>query len=47
MKFIKTPVKGMCDMLPADMRMREQCNQRFFDGRIFGIGKRKYGTGVG
>lgn len=23
MKFIKTPVKGMCDMLPADMRMRE------------------------
>lgn len=23
-KFIKTPVKGMCDMLPADMRLREQ-----------------------
>lgn len=23
MKFIKTPVKGMCDMLPADMRLRE------------------------
>lgn len=23
MKFIKTPVKGMCDMLPVDMRMRE------------------------
>ena len=23
MKFIKTPVKGMCDMLPSDMRMRE------------------------
>ena len=22
MKFIKTPVKGMCDMLPADMRLR-------------------------
>lgn len=24
MKFIKTPVKGMCDMLPADMRLRER-----------------------
>ncbi len=24
MKFIKTPVKGMCDMLPGDMRLREQ-----------------------
>ena len=24
MKFIKTPVKGMCDMLPADMRLRSQ-----------------------
>lgn len=24
MKFIKTPVKGMCDMLPSDMRLREQ-----------------------
>jgi histidyl-tRNA synthetase len=23
MAFIKTPVKGMCDMLPADMRLRE------------------------
>ena len=23
MKFIKTPVKGMCDMLPANMRLRE------------------------
>ena len=22
-KFIKTPVKGMCDQLPADMRLRE------------------------
>ena len=22
MKFIKTPVKGMCDMLPSDMRLR-------------------------
>ncbi len=22
-KFIKTPVKGMCDMLPGDMRLRE------------------------
>ena len=22
-KFIKTPVKGMCDKLPADMRLRE------------------------
>lgn len=24
MKFIKTPVKGMCDFLPADMRLRER-----------------------
>ena len=24
MKFIKTPVKGMCDMLPSDMRLRER-----------------------
>lgn len=23
MKFIKTPIKGMCDMLPADVRLRE------------------------
>jgi len=23
MKFIKTPIKGMCDMLPVDMRLRE------------------------
>lgn len=23
MNFIKTPVKGMCDMLPSDMRLRE------------------------
>ena len=23
MKFIKTPVKGMCDMIPSDMRLRE------------------------
>ncbi len=23
-KFIKTPVKGMCDMLPSDMRLRER-----------------------
>jgi len=23
MKFIKTPVKGMCDILPGDMRLRE------------------------
>lgn len=23
MKFVKTPVKGMCDMLPSDMRLRE------------------------
>ena len=23
MKFIKTPLKGMCDMLPSDMRLRE------------------------
>ncbi|MBO5508905.1 MAG: histidine--tRNA ligase [Lachnospiraceae bacterium] len=22
-KFVKTPVKGMCDMLPSDMRLRE------------------------
>lgn len=27
MKFIKTPVKGMCDMLPSDMRMREHVLQ--------------------
>ena len=27
MKFIKTPVKGMCDMLPADMRLREHILQ--------------------
>lgn len=24
MDFIKTPVKGMCDMLPSDMRLREK-----------------------
>lgn len=24
MEFIKTPVKGMCDMLPSDMRLREK-----------------------
>lgn len=33
MKFIKTPVKGMCDMLPADMRMREH---------VFGMIKESY-----
>lgn len=27
MKFIKTPVKGMCDMLPSDMRLREHILQ--------------------
>ncbi len=27
MKFIKTPVKGMCDMLPQDMRLREHILQ--------------------
>ncbi len=27
MKFIKTPVKGMCDMLPSDMRLREELLQ--------------------
>ena len=27
MKFIKTPVKGMVDMLPADMRLREHILQ--------------------
>lgn len=33
MKFVKTPVKGMCDMLPADMRLRE---------RILGMIKETY-----
>ena len=33
MKFIKTPVKGMCDMLPSDMRLRE---------RILGMIKETY-----
>lgn len=33
MKFNKTPVKGMCDMLPADMRMREH---------VFGMIKESY-----
>lgn len=33
--FIKTPVKGMCDMLPADMRLRE---------RVLGMIKRTYGA---
>ena len=35
MKFIKTPVKGMCDMLPADMRLREH---------VLGMIKKTYGT---
>ena len=34
MKFIKTPVKGMCDMLPADMRLREH---------VLGMIKKSYG----
>lgn len=33
MKFIKTPVKGMCDMLPSDMRLREY---------VFGLIKQRY-----
>ncbi len=35
MKFIKTPVKGMCDMLPADMRLREH---------VLGMIKESYGA---
>ena len=35
MKFIKTPVKGMCDMLPADMRLREH---------VLGMIKETYGA---
>lgn len=35
MKFIKTPVKGMCDMLPADMRLREH---------VLGMIKKTYAT---
>ena len=34
MKFIKTPVKGMCDMLPSDMRLREH---------VLGMIKKSYG----
>lgn len=34
-KFIKTPVKGMCDMLPSDMRLRE---------RVLGMIKHTYGA---
>ncbi len=34
-QFIKTPVKGMNDMLPADMRLRE---------RVLGMIKRSYGA---
>ena len=34
MKFIKTPVKGMCDMLPSDMRLREH---------VLGMIKETYG----
>lgn len=34
MKFIKTPVKGMCDMLPSDMRLREY---------VLGMIKESYG----
>ncbi|MDO5377101.1 MAG: histidine--tRNA ligase [Clostridia bacterium] len=35
MKFIKTPVKGMCDMLPSDMRLREH---------VFSMIKKTYGA---
>lgn len=35
MKFIKTPVKGMVDMLPADMRLREH---------VFSMIKKTYGA---
>ncbi|MED9822276.1 MAG: histidine--tRNA ligase [Christensenellales bacterium] len=34
MKFTKTPVKGMCDMLPSDMRLRE---------RVLSMIKKSYG----
>ncbi len=34
-KFIKTPVKGMCDMLPSDMRLREH---------VFSMIKKSYGA---
>ena len=35
MSFTKTPVKGMCDMLPSDMRLRE---------RVLGMIKKSYGA---
>ena len=35
MSFTKTPVKGMCDMLPSDMRLRE---------RVLGMIKKAYGA---
>ncbi|MBQ2835171.1 MAG: histidine--tRNA ligase [Clostridia bacterium] len=35
MKFIKTPVKGMLDMLPSDMRLREH---------VFSMIKKSYGA---
>ena len=35
MKFIKTPVKGMLDMLPSDMRLREH---------VFSMIKKAYGA---
>lgn len=35
MKFIKTPVKGMCDMLPGDMRLRQH---------VLGMIKKTYGA---
>ena len=35
MSFTKTPVKGMCDMLPSDMRLRE---------RVLGMIKKSYGS---
>ena len=35
MSFTKAPVKGMCDMLPADMRLRE---------RVLSLIKRSYGA---
>ena len=36
MKFIKTPVKGMCDMLPADMRLTKVSDLFVSQGAITG-----------
>ena len=34
MALIKTPVKGMCDMLPSDMRLREYVQNMIKDCKI-------------